>query len=160
MTVPRGAAASNPLAGLALSAPAWLASSLSTAGRLLGLATAIFIAADQSYDPTQVFAGGVGAIVLICFVPLRRTLGTAVAALGAGTLFFSASLLLGQGAGVAMMIFAVVAIIGSLMGARRDDEDLAWPAVAFFSGLALTFAWWSIVYIAFEGGHPIESGLP
>ena len=150
----------NPLAAFAADAPPALAGVLSVGGRIVGAAMAAYIAADQSYDLTQVFAIGLAVVAIASCAPMPGGLGILLSGLAAGTLFFGASLLVDQAAGVGMLLAAVAAVAGVLMQAYRRGADPVSPLGAFFFGLGVTAAWWSLTFLITEGGFPFEGVLP
>lgn len=152
--------AANPLATFALESPPVLGPALSIGGRIAGALLALYIAADQSYDPTQVFAVGLAVFAVASLAPLPGGLATWISALAAGTLFFSAALLLEQVAGVMMIVAAVAAFGGIMIVTHRAARDVGSPLGAFFFGLGATVAWWSLTFFIVEGGLPFESLLP
>jgi len=137
-----------------------LGTALSIGGRLVAAVAALFVAADQTYDPTQVFAIGLAAIAIARLAPLRGSLGTWITGLAAGTLFFGAALLIAQVAGILMLLAAIASIAGIVIVSHRAGSDLGSPLGAFFFGLGATVAWWSLTFFIVEGGLPFEGALP
>ena len=149
-----GTPTSNPLSRIALESPPWLAVALSIGGRIAGAALAVYIAQDQSYDRTQVFAIGLAilaALSLAGMLQLPLGLGGFVPALAAGTLFFAGAVLLDQAAGVLMLIAGAAAFAGVLMANHRDGADPGRGIGAFFFGLGVVFALVWIVKFTVEG---------
>lgn len=152
--------AGNPLSALALESPPVFGVALSIGGRVIAAALALYIAADQPYDPTQVFAIGLATIAMVSLAPMPGGLGTWISGLAAGTLFFSAALLFEQAAGVGMLITSVAAMLGILVMTQRAGREAGTPLGAFFFGLGVTAAWWSLTFLITEGGLPFEGVLP
>jgi hypothetical protein len=148
---PAPSGASNPLSRLALESPAMLGSVLSIGARLAGAVLAAYMASDQAYDRTQVFAAGIAASVLLTLVPAAAVARVTLSSLASGVLFFAGAALLDQTAGIAMLLTGVFAIMGVLVVNHRADGAPAAPVGAFFLALALIVAWMAVIALTIEG---------
>ena len=145
--------ASNPLARIALEAPAALGPAASIGARAVGAALALYIAQDQSYDRTQVFAIGLAVAALLSIVPLPGPIGGFAAAVGAGALFFGGAALAGEApaAGVVMLVAGAAAAGGALMAVRRAEQTPLAALIGFFAALPLLIAAVALIALAVEG---------
>ena len=132
--IKRRASGVNPLETFAAAVPAPLALALSVGGRVTGAALAIAIALNESYDPTQAFAGLLAVAALLSVLGQATSLRHWLAGIGAGALFFGGSMLWSVDAGMAVLAAGTVACIGSLIAARHDDEAVIAPLLSFFAG--------------------------
>jgi hypothetical protein len=147
----RAAAASNPLSRMAVEAPAMLGPALSIAARVAGAALAAYIASDQSYDRTRIFAIGVAALALISIIQTPPAARVTLSALASGLLFFAGALLLDQAAGIGMLAAGAAAICGVLIGHHRGGGMPGEPIGGFFFGLGLTVLWVAVIIFTVEG---------
>ena len=141
----------NPLARMALESPPMVGPAVSVIARLAGALLAAYIANDQVYDRTQVFATGVAAFVLISIVPAPPPARVILASLACGVLFFAGALLLDQTAGIGMLVVGAAAIAGVLIANHRDGGMPATSIGGFFFGLGLTTIWLAVVIFTVEG---------
>ncbi len=153
MKAPAHTEASNPLSRVALEAPAWLGPAISIGARVIGAALALYIAQDQSYDRTQVFAIGLAVVVALSLLPMPRGIGAFAPALAAGALFFGGATLAGEtpAAGIAMLIAGAVATCGALIANRRAGAALAAGVAGFFIGLGLDIVGVVAIALTVEG---------
>ena len=145
--------ASNPLSRIALEAPGALGPAISIGARVVGSALALYIAQDQSYDRTQVFAIGIAVAALISLVPLPRAIAVFVPALAAGALFFGGAALAGEtpAAGIAMLIAGAAAMCGALIVNQRAGASPAAGLASFFIGLGVDVAGVVAIALIVEG---------
>jgi hypothetical protein len=143
----------TPLARIALETPPALAVALSVGARLAGAVLAAYIAADESYDRTQVFATGVAALAVLSLVAERTVARSAVAAFAAGVLFFAGAAFLGQtaGAGAGLLLAGVCTTAGALTVEQRDGRSLLLPVTAFFAALAVMVPAIALMALIVEG---------
>lgn len=142
---------SNPLSRIALEAPAAVGPVISIVARVIGAALVLYIATDQSYDRTQVFAVGLAVVALLSIVPMPDGIGGFVSALAAGALFFGGALLWDQAAGVAMLVAGAVAWIGTLIANHRVGLEPGRGIGGFFFGLRLAVAGVAAILFTVEG---------
>jgi hypothetical protein len=128
-----------------------LGPALSSGARLVGATLALYIASDQTYDRTQVFATGAAAFALTSIVPAPPAARVTLAALASGLLFFAGALLLDQTAGIGMLVSGAIAITGLLIVNHRAGGSPAAPIGGFFFGLGLTIVWLAVVVLTVEG---------
>ena len=140
----------NPLAALAAAIPAGVASLASVGGRLLAAAAALFIATDQSYDPSQVFTVVVAALFVVSLVPFGDRLSLFVAGIGCGLAFFAGAILAGQAAGFVMLASGALAGVGQGIVAHRRD-GLAGGLLGFFIGAGLSAAMVVVTILTIDG---------
>lgn len=143
--------ASNPLARIALEAPALFGPAISIGARGVGAALALYIAQDQSYDRTQVFAAGLVVVAVLSVVPMPRGIGGFASALAAGALFFGGAMLWDQAAGIAMLIAGAAAACGALIANHRAGASPAAGVAGFFIGLGLDVAGVVAIALTVEG---------
>ena len=124
---------------------------LSIVARLAGAALAAYIASDQSYDRTQIFASGVGAFAAISIVPPPPPARIMLAALASGALFFAGALVLDQSAGIGMMLAGAAAIVGVMIANHRNGGAPGTPIGGFFFGLGLVAVWVALIIFTVEG---------
>jgi hypothetical protein len=141
----------NPLARIADAVPLGVADGTSIAARAIGAAAALYIAFDQSYDPTQAFAAGVIAVALASLIPVPAPWRTALAAFGAGVLFFGGALLLHEAAGVVMLVAGTVAAAATLVVGHRREDAVGPPIAAFFVAAGATIGWVAFILFMVEG---------
>lgn len=144
------ATVSNPLARLSgtMSLPALRGASV--AGRIFGAGMALLIAFDQSYDPTQVFTVAVALVIVASLAQPPGALGDALAALGAGIVFFAGSVLTHFQPGMVMLAMGLLAGLAALAFAHRSGRDVTLPAGAFIAGALLTAPLQAAIVFAFE----------
>lgn len=144
----------DPSASLASAVPAWAGRALFVAAVAIGALLALFIAQDESYDPTQVFsvvvAAGTVALAAAAFVVGGGT-GAFAAGLASGLLFFGGALLWGQDAGRAMLVCGALALAGIVFDQHRREADLSAPIGAFFVGLGAVVAAVFVIILTIEG---------
>jgi hypothetical protein len=141
----------NPLARIADAVPSRVAEATSIAARAIGAAAAAYIAFDQSYDPTQAFAAGVIAVALASLIPVPAPWRMALAAFGAGVLFFGGALLLHEAAGVVMLVAGTVAAAATFVVGHRREDAVGLPVAAFFVAAGATIGWVAVILFMVEG---------
>jgi hypothetical protein len=117
--------------------------------RAAGVVLALFVTADQSYDPTQVFGTALATIVGLSLIPVSAR--TLLGGLGAGVLFFGGALLWAQAAGVAMLALGAIAGVASAIDALHQRRDVTATVVVFFAALALVVAATVTIILTVEG---------
>ena len=142
--------ASNPLANLAFQIPAATSRGASITGRLFGAGLAILVVVDQSYEPTQVFAGFIAALVLVTLFPLRGAPGDWLAAFGAGSAFFAGTLLTHMGAGAGLLAMGAIAATGGFAFAHREGRNVTLPALVFIAAVLVVAGLQVVVVFSFE----------
>ena len=124
----------NPVQAVSDIIPPRVASFAASAARLAGSAIAVYIAVDETYDPTQVFATvlaiGVVATVAAALTGARHW----AAGIGAGLLFFGGSMLWDVGGGIAILGLGALAGVAALVASYRDVRDVAPAVFGFFVG--------------------------
>jgi hypothetical protein len=126
---------------------------VSAGGRLGGAGIAFYIAADQSYDRTQVTAACVAIIALSTLLPLRGNTGAVLAAVAAGLLFFGGSALGKEAptAGMAMIAAGALGAAGVLMTSRREGLSPVAALAGFFAALPLLIGGVAGIALLVEG---------
>jgi hypothetical protein len=111
---------------------------LSMASRVAGAALALGIAADQSYDRTQVLTVVIAVLVLATLAPLPRGQLWA-AGIGAGLLFFGGTNLSHLTPGAAMMAMGALGGLAALGWEYRRSGLVGSSVSGFFLGSGLSF---------------------
>lgn len=144
-------AAANPLVRLAESVPARAALLASIALRLVGAAAALYLAFDQSYDPTQAMTIGIAVAVATSLAPVGRAWGAWLSAFGSGAVFFGGALLLSEAAGLVMLISGALAGGAVVVAAHRDGSAVDVPVAGFFVAAAAAIGGIAIILFTIEG---------
>ena len=110
------------------------AAAVGIAGDDGGAAVAAYIAFDEAYDPTQVFASVLAIALLISFVLDLTPLRAWSASGAAGALFFSGSMLASVDGGVAILTLGAVAGVASAIAAWHDRREVLPSLASFFAG--------------------------
>jgi hypothetical protein len=143
--------AANPLSAIAEAVPARAAILTSIAARLAGAALAAYIAYDETYDPTQVFASALAIAMLLSAAAELTATRIWSATGGAGVLFFSGTMLTSVDGGVAILALGALAGAAALTAAYHERYAMLWPLAAFFIGGAATAAGVVLIILTVEG---------
>lgn len=142
--------ASNPLADLAVRLPAALPERGSAVLRFAGALVLFGIAANEDYDPTQIFAMFCGLVGLATLVPLPRRGAPSVSLFGAGMLFFAGAVLTHMGPGVALLLLGAGAGVSGFAALAKAGRSASVPALAFLVAVFVTGAAQAAVVFAVE----------
>jgi hypothetical protein len=126
----------NPLAQLAGTVPPGVAAFASIVLRLAGAGAALYVAMDQSYDPTQALTIGIITVVVASLAPVAGSWRARLAAFGAGAIFFGGAVLLRQPAGALMLAAGGIAGCASMIQAYHRGERIDGAVAAFFVAAA------------------------
>lgn len=130
----------NPLEQAASAAPARLASVARMAATLAGIAAALFIAVDEAYDETQVFAACVAAVALLTMAPVGGRFGGAWTVSGGALLFYAGALLFSVSIGPAMLVLGAVATLSALVTNHHRHGSAGLAVAALFAPMAVVVA--------------------
>lgn len=129
---------SNPLSRLSEAVPENLLRTVSMGGRAAGALLGLWVAFDQTYDPTQVFTVAVAAVILATLVPLARGWGDVAAGFGGGLVLFAGTVLTHLAPGVLMLIAGAGSGLAAVAFAQRGNRDATLPALAFVAAAFFT----------------------
>ena len=119
----------NPLERLAGSIPAGAATLVAALAVLAAVALALFVALNETYDETQVFAAGVAIIGLSTVAPVRGKVGGTWMVFGDAMLLYAGAFLFHVSVGPALLVAGGIATAAALV-ANHHHERGAWLAVA------------------------------
>ncbi|MFN0093649.1 MAG: hypothetical protein ACKVVT_02590 [Dehalococcoidia bacterium] len=141
----------NPLAQLAASIPANVATAISIAARLAGAAAALFYAYDQDrlfptehFPRTWVFCVVTAVVAVASIAALARGvvkpgLATWLGAFGGGILVFAGANLAHKGPGVVVLVAGIVAWLSFAAAASQRREDPGAIVSGLFMGSLCSF---------------------
>lgn len=106
----------NPLERAALAFPLGAITLVALVAKLVAVAFALFVAFDESYDETQVFAVAIAVVGVVSLAPVRTRAGGALAVFGAAMLLYAGALLFNVSVGPLLMLVGAVATLAALAG--------------------------------------------
>lgn len=110
------------------------------AATLAGVAAALFIAGNESYDETQVFASCVAVVALLTMAPVGGRLGGAWTVFGGALLFYAGALLFSVSLGPAMLVLGALAAVSALVTNHHRNGSPGLAVAALFAPLAAAVA--------------------
>ena len=122
--------AATPLERLANAAPSGVVPIIAVAASLAATAIAAFIAVNQSYDETQVFAACVAIVGLLTALPGRGAMLRAWNVFGAAMLTFAGALLFNVSIGPLLLLAGAVALSCELIANQKRGGSIGQAVIA------------------------------
>lgn len=141
----------NPLERAAVAFSLGTVMAVAVVARLAAVALALFVAFDESYDETQVFAVAIAVVGLATAAPLRSRTGGALAVFGAAMLLYAGALLFNVSVGPLLLLAGGVATLAALAENHQRHATGLLPVAALLVAMGAITALVLVIVFAVGG---------